>query len=94
MPTNMSKNINSLQDLDGDDYAKIRTDIQRMILDMYLPAENPSDAEEFITNADLLDTMRSMMEMEGEFLFSIMKELNFKTKLIGDTVYWMVKYSS
>lgn len=90
----MAKNINSLQDLDGDDYSKIRTDIQSMILDMYLPADNASDAEEFITNTDLLDTMHNMMEMEGEYLFSIMKELNFKTKLIGDTVYWMVKLST
>lgn len=90
----MSKNINSLQELDGDDYSKIRSDIQTMILDMYLPAENASEAEDFLSNADLLDTMHSMMEMEGEYLFSIMKELEFKTKLIGDTVYWMVKFST
>ena len=90
----MSKNINSQQNLDGDDYSNIRDNIQRMILDIYLPAENAADAEDFISNADLLDTMRSMMEMEGEYLFSIMKELNFKTKLIEDTVYWMVKVSA
>ena len=88
------ENKNSLQELNGDDYSLIRDNIQRMILDMYLPAENEEEAEEFLSNVDLLDTVRGMMEMEGEYLFSIMKELNFKTKLIEGTVYWMVKVST
>lgn len=89
----MSKNENSLQELSGDDYSNIRDEISRLILDMYLPADNAKEADDFVSNTDLLDTMRGMMEMEGEYLFSIMKELGFKTKLIEGTVYWMVKVS-
>jgi len=89
----MSK-INSQQQLSGDDYSDIRDNISRMILDMYLPAANETETDEFVSNTDLLDTMRGMMEMEGEYLFSIMKELGFKTKLIEGTVYWMVKIST
>ena len=88
------ENKNNMQELNGDDYSLIRDNIQRMILDMYLPADNEEEAEEFLSNVDLLDTLRGMMEMEGEYLFSIMKELNFKTKLIEGTVYWMVKVST
>lgn len=89
----MSKNINSNQQLSGDEYSDIRDNIQRLILDMYLPAANEAETDEYVSNTDLLDTMRGMMEMEGEYLFSIMKELGFKTKLIEGTVYWMVKVS-
>lgn len=90
----MSKDIDSLQELNGNDFENIRNNIQQMILDTYLPANGVDDTEEYISSADMLDTFRSVLEMEAEYLFVIMKELGFKTRLIEDSVYWMVKLST
>jgi len=90
MNKNDSDNPNEMS---GKDYENIRTQISRIILDMYLPAEE-NEVDEFVSCIDLLETIRGLLEVEAEYLLAIMIELGFKMKNIEGGLYWMVKEST
>ena len=62
-----------------------------MISGMYEPASSASDADELVSNFDLLETLRAMEpELTYKHVYDAMLGMGFNARNIEGAVYWPV----
>ena len=70
------------------DHSKIR----EIILNSYLPVLSASEADELLSQTDILEFVGQFIQTpHGAAVHELLTELGFKTKTFDGKIYWMVK---
>ncbi len=69
-----------------------RSKVSEIILNSYLPALSASEADELLSQTDVLEFVGQFIKTpHGAAVHDMLTELGFKTKTIDGKIYWMVK---
>lgn len=69
-------------------------ELSAVILKMYMPAADAESADELISHADLVESVRSALpKAKPEALFTRMTDMGFESKTIEGVIYWLVYYA-
>ena len=63
----------------------------KVISGMYLPAGSAGEADELISHADLVESIRgTLTDVKSAAVFDAMTNIGFTNKTIEGTIYWLV----
>lgn len=79
-------------DEDQDDLSP--EELSAVLLKMYLPASDVESADELVSHADLVESVRTALpKAKPGALFTRMTDMGFESKTIEGVIYWLVYYA-
>lgn len=69
-------------------------ELVQVIMKMYLPAASVTSANDLISHADLVESVRNnLQKVNSHAVFTAMTDMGFESKTIEGTIYWLVLYA-